>query len=381
MRGERVLLLSLKQLAEDAPERPHVDGAGVSTVAHDHLRCAITGRGDDAREHVRAREGRDAGETDDGARPAREDTARAERAARRARETSAMFFRTPRAEFVFLPGRHAFVRVRFVVAARLSVGVVRGGGAAGEPEVANLRDPAPRSVAAAERVCGFDVPVPHADVVEVLDRAGELTHQASNLRGAHLAAKLEEVASVGDLESHVEVDADGDEGEGFGIHASRAGGSGGVEHVENLNDVRVVEAVQHNHLAKHALRALQGVERVWDALEGDESTRVDVRGFAHRTVRAASEDAQQAVSRAHLPRLRLSALGVLDVVHAILSPWTNPRVRRPGRVAHESQQREDFAFGKKAQAFASAPRQHAARVRNQIHLFEAVQIGQPKKSR
>ena len=98
--------------------------------------------------------------------------------------------------------------------------------------------------------------MPHADVVEVLDRAGELTHQASNLRGAHLAAKLVEVAPLGDLERHVQVHADGDEGEGFGIHASRAGGGGGVEQVEHLDDVRVVEAVQDNHLAKHALRVL-----------------------------------------------------------------------------------------------------------------------------
>ena len=55
--GQRVLLLPLQELAEDAPQRPDVHRPGVFPVAHDHLRRAVARRRDDGREHIAPREG------------------------------------------------------------------------------------------------------------------------------------------------------------------------------------------------------------------------------------------------------------------------------------------------------------------------------------
>ena len=349
-----MLLLPLQELAEDAPQRPDVHRPGVFPVAHDHLRRAVARRRDDGREHIAPREG---SERRLRVALAVEILRRGEGRERRLVRSRAKTPEGPSVSFSasrLSRGVEREIRLPVVVhgdVVRVSRRVAcfhrpsfpvsipekspvttrsRLFSAAREAKVANLHHAPADARLTAQRVRALYVPVPDAGVVEVQDRARQLPHQRAHLARGHLAAHLVQVAALGDLERHVQVDGERHEREGGGVHDSGAAGGGGEEDVEDLDDVRVVQAVQDHHLAQDALRRVHRGERVRHALERDEPRGPRVEGFDHRPEAAATQHRDQPVVLADAPRLDLAALRVLDVPYPGLVPRAHAGVRPGG---------------------------------------------------
>ena len=96
-----------------------------------------------------------------------------------------------------------------------------------------------------------------------------------------------------------------------GIQDPRARRGGGVEDAEDLDDVRVVQAVQDDDLAEDPARGVDGLERVRDSLQRDDAPGASVERFAHRTERSAAEEGEEPVPGPDLPRVDVSGVLVL----------------------------------------------------------------------
>ena len=296
--------LSLEQLPEYAPQGPHVHRSGVLALGHDHLGRAVARGGDDAGEHLALRETLPVVRERHGRAPTvRAPVAPLSRAAEKRHLVVVAVAVAPR----HVPG--IVPRPRRAVPSQVTVPTSRG--APREAKVANLHDAAAEPVPPAEDVRRLDVPVPHPHVVEVLHRARQLVHQRSHLVRAHVPSQAVQVPARGVLEGHVHVDGHGHQGERIGIQHPRARRGGGVEDAEDLDDVRVVQAVQDDDLAEDPARGVDRLERVRDSLQRDDAPGASVERFAHRTERSAAEEGEEPVPGPDLPRVDVSGVLVL----------------------------------------------------------------------
>ena len=84
-----------------------------------------------------------------------------------------------------------------------------------------------------------------------------------------------------------------------------------MEDAEDLDDVRVVQAVQDDDLAEDPARGVDGLERIGDPLQGNDSARAFVERLAHRAEGAAAEERDELVAAPDLPRVHMTGILVL----------------------------------------------------------------------
>ena len=85
-----------------------------------------------------------------------------------------------------------------------------------------------------------------------------------------------------------------------------------MEDAEDLDDVRVVQAVQDDDLAEDPARGVDGLERIGDPLQGNDSARAFVERLAHRAEGAAAEERDELVAAPDLPRVHMTGILVLQ---------------------------------------------------------------------